>query len=61
MTNLPAYRKSIAGFLGSLSAWGITASQDGIQAGEWWGLVAVVGATLAVFGVTNEPTDPEAG
>lgn len=57
MSNLPAYRKSIAGFLASLATWGYTASADGIQGPEWWGLLGVIAATLAVFGVTNEP-DP---
>lgn len=63
MSNLPAYRKTMGAILGTLATWGLAASPDGIQAAEWWGLVAAFATMLTVYGVKNEPspTDAERG
>jgi hypothetical protein len=55
MSNLPAYRKTIAAIVGAVITWGATAQDDGIQAVEWWGLAAALATVLGVYGVANEP------
>lgn len=56
MSNLPAIRKTIAGLIGAVLTWGYTASNDGIQTNEWWGLAIAVATALGVYGVVNEAT-----
>ena len=61
---LVKYRKSIVAAIGTLVAWGLSATTDGhVTIAEWWGLVAVVGTVLGVWGIPNdmppgEPLDP---
>jgi hypothetical protein len=52
------YPKAIAAFFTALGTWGGTAFADnGLTAVEAFGLCGVVVATVAVWGVTNKPTD----
>lgn len=52
---MTAYRKAIAAFVSLVGTWGITAAADGhISAVEWFGLLAVVGGTGAVWGLPND-------
>lgn len=48
--------KALIAFLTALGTWGATASADGIQAQEWWGLCGVFIAGLAVWATTNAPS-----
>lgn len=57
---MSTYAKAVAAFLGSLATWGIAAGADGNYSQvELWGLVGVVGTTLATYVVTNKPTPPQ--
>jgi hypothetical protein len=50
------YRKSIAGALGALATWGLTAGADGhYTQAELWGLLAAAAAVVAVWGASNDP------
>lgn len=53
------YAKAIAAFLTTLSGWGVTASPNGIDGAEWWGLLGVLTATFAVYAVPNSPPAQE--
>lgn len=49
-------RKSIAALIALIGTWGVTAASDGgINAVEWFGLLAVIGGTGAVWGIPNTP------
>lgn len=48
--------KALIAFLTALGTWGATASADGIQAQEWWGLTGVFVAGLTVWAVSNAPS-----
>lgn len=55
---MSTYRKAIAALLGSIGTWGMTAAAEGgITGAEWFGLLAVLGTTSAVWGLPND-TDP---
>lgn len=54
------YAKALAALLGGIATWGVTASEDGISAPEWFGLVGVIGTAVAVFAIPNTVDDPEA-
>lgn len=60
MSNLPAYRKTLAALVGAVLTWGVTAQDGGIQSQEWWALAVAAATTLGVFGVSNEPTGEDA-
>lgn len=49
------YRKSLMALVALVGTWGITAAPDGITAVEWFGLLAAIGGTGAVWGVPNDP------
>jgi hypothetical protein len=50
------YSKSIAGALGALSTWGLTAGADGhYTQAELWGLLAAAAAVVAVWSASNDP------
>jgi hypothetical protein len=49
------FRKAIAATLAAIATWGVTAIADGVVNGvEWFGLVGVLAAAIATFGVENE-------
>lgn len=54
MSNLPAFRKTIAALVGAVLTWGTVAQVDGIEGAEWWGLAVAVATALGVYNVTNE-------
>lgn len=54
---MQTYAKAVAAFCGSISAWGIGASPDGISGVEWFGLLGVLGTTILVAFVPNKPAD----
>jgi hypothetical protein len=47
------WKKAIIALLGGVSAWGVTASPDGIQNQEWYGLAGVVATALGVAWALN--------
>lgn len=58
------YAKTIVAVLGAISTWGITAATEGgITAVEWFGLLGSLATVLGVYAVPNtppagEPSDP---
>lgn len=53
------YWKSILAAVGTLATWGITASADGnYSQEEWWGLLAVLAGTAAVYVKGNTSNVP---
>lgn len=54
MSNLPAYRKTLAAIVGAVLTWGSVAQDGGIQATEYWGLAVAVATAIGVFSVPNE-------
>lgn len=54
---MSTYAKAIAALFGAISAWGITAIQDGIDGAEWFGLLGVLGTVLLVWATPNAPQD----
>lgn len=61
MSNLPAYKKTIAALVGSVLTWGVVAQVDGITAAEWWGLAVAAATALGVYGTVNEPGPDDRG
>lgn len=59
------YVKFFSALFGGIATWGYTAaSEGGIDASEWFGVLAVLGTALAVFQFPNtppagEPRDPD--
>lgn len=53
------YFKFIIALLGGLSSWGVTASVDGYEDAELWGILAILATALAVFVVPNTPPPGE--
>lgn len=52
-------RKALAALVALVGAWGITAAADGqVDAVEWFGLLAVLGGTGAVWGIPNDTEAP---
>jgi len=51
------YFKAIAAILGAVGTWGITAADDGITTGEYFGLLFALGTALAVYSVPYVPAD----
>lgn len=50
------YWKTILAALATLATWGLTASADGgYSQEEYWGLLAAVVGTLAVYAKANTP------
>ena len=48
-------RKAIVAVLAALATWGITASADeSYTAAEWWGLLGVAVAAIAVYAIPND-------
>lgn len=48
-------RKAVAALFALVGTWGMTALADGhLSAVEWFGLIAVIGGTGAVFGIRND-------
>lgn len=52
---MTAYVKALAALLGAVGTWGVTASDGGIGAGEWFGLVVALGTALSVYAFPNVP------
>lgn len=57
MSQLAAYRKTIAALVGSIIGWGFTAQPGGIDGVEWWGLALAAATALGVYQAPNEPLD----
>lgn len=57
MSNLPAYRKTVASLVGAVLTWGTVAQVDGITSAEWWGLAVAVATAVGVYSINNEATD----
>lgn len=58
MSNLPAYRKTIAAVITGLLGWGavvITSDTAKISASEWLILGTALATALGVYSVPNEP------
>lgn len=53
------YAKALAALLGGIATWGVTASEGGIDAAEWFGLLGVIATAVAVFAVPNSTPDDE--
>lgn len=53
MTNI---RKAVAALFALVGTWGMTAAlEGGITAVEWFGLLAAIGGSAAVWGIPNDP------
>jgi len=53
---MKAYAKAIAGLLGAISTWGVTAAaDDAINAVELFGLLGALATVLVVYAVPNDP------
>lgn len=60
MSNLPAYRKTIAAVITGLLGWGavvITSDAAKISASEWLMLGTALATALGVYSVPNEPME----
>ena len=57
MSNLPAYRKTIASLVVGLLGWAtvvVTSPESAISASEWLGLGVALATALGVYSIPNE-------
>lgn len=60
--NFAAYRKSIAAAFGAVGGWWLLTFENGsVSTVEWGALIVAVGTVIAVWGVPNDPAEPNAG
>lgn len=54
------YAKAIAAALLAVSTWGATAaSEGGVDAVEWFGLIGALATVIGVYAVPNSPDPPD--
>lgn len=54
------YAKAILAGILALSAWGVTASSDGVYDDqEWWGLLAAIATPVGTYLIPNTPPPGE--